>query len=425
MSEELRARLARLRREEPRKRTPLPHWFAERLEGRLERCPGAPGASLFSLEPPARLAPGRNARGRFDFRLETHVADHEHGEWRLAEALAVPSAELALIARDPALAGLALERAVYLDIETTGLAGGAGTIPFLIALGSFVDGAFQLWQGFLRSPEEEAAALTEVAERIAAAPGVVSFFGKSFDRHRLEDKMRLHRIAPPFSGKPHLDLYYPLTRLYRGAFPDGRLATFERELCGVKRSDDLPGSLAPAQWFDFLAGRPQRLEAVFEHNARDVLSLVVLAAHLGRTRTETRADGRPLSGCGRARARAIGELHARRAECSDALVWVERALVRGGSDEGELWFQHAELLRRLGESACALDEFVALGRQRTDGLAARAWLAAARLAHRAGRTELLAEALACGPERVEATLTGRARVRALEAFDRFRRSRVS
>src|SRR6185295_8574993 len=159
---------------------------------------------------------------------------------------------------------------------------------------------------------------------------------------RLEDKMRLHRIAPPFARKPHLDLYHPLARLYRGAYADGRLSTFESELCGVAREHDLPGSLAPAAWFDFLGERPHRLEAVFRHNELDVLSLVTLAAHLSCARAERAHDERPLPGNGRARARAIAELHAARGEHVQALEWLERALTRAGSDEGELWFRHAE-----------------------------------------------------------------------------------
>jgi tetratricopeptide (TPR) repeat protein len=234
--------------------------------------------------------------------------------------------------------------------------------------------------------------------------------------------MRLHRIAPPFARKPHLDLYHPLVRLYRGAYADGRLGTFERELCGVEREDDLPGSLAPAAWFDFLGERPHRLEAVFRHNELDVLSLVTLAAHLGRARSECRADGSVLPGAPRARARAMAELHAARREHALALDWLERALTRAGgdapSDPGELWFRHSECLRKLGERERALDGFLGLARERKDGLSARAWAEVARLARRLKRTELESEARAAGPSRIDATLTGRAHARARAAFGR-------
>ena len=421
---DLFAKLARLRREEPAPESAraapaspeLPEWFrarrVTRVDAALEELPDAersPGA-------PDRLREHANSRGSFAAREETYPADHAHGDWNLAEVLEARTVELAWLAKDPRLATLDLARCVWLDIETTGLAGGAGTIPFLVALGRFEDGAFRLWQAFLRDPGEEAALLVEVAERIRAARGVVSFFGKSFDRHRLEDKMRVHGIAPPFEEQPHLDLYHPLRRLYRGAFLDGRLATFERELCGVERVDDLPGAFAPLAWFDFLAGRAHRLEAVFRHNELDVLSLVVLCAHLERAPSEARCDGRALAGCGRARARAMAELHAAHREHGKALEWLERGLVRAGSEEGELWFRHAECLRKLGERERALDEFLRLACERRDALGARAWLEVARLARRLKRAELVEEARSRGPAAAERSLTGRARARALAGY---------
>ena len=424
MSDELRAKLARLRREprpaaapaeeaaDPVETAELPAWF------RARALASSPESSALgrTLGLPRELEERTNARGGFAARTRAYAETHAHGDVPLSEGRLAPSEELAWLARDPALAALDPAHCVYLDIETTGLSGGAGTIPFLVALGTFEDGAFRLWQAFLRDPGEEAAALAEVAERVRAAAGVVSFFGKSFDRHRLEDKMRLHRIAPPFAGKPHLDLYHPLARLYRGAYRDQRLATFEGELCGVAREDDLPGSLAPAAWFDFLAERPHRLEAVFRHNELDVLSLVVLAAHLGHARSERRPDGSALPGAARARARAIAELHAARREHALALEWLERALTRGGSDEGELWFRHAECLRKLREHERALEGFLRLARERKDALSARAWAEVARLARRLKRTELGEEALAAGPPMVERTVTGRSRARLLESF---------
>jgi uncharacterized protein len=434
MSEELRSRLARLRREArpaagllgdaatPLERTALPEWFTLRSAVRVEPDelgelgePEPAGAGR-TLGDPLALEEQHNERGSFTARTLRFAAEHAHGDWPLGEVLATPSSEFAWLAKDPALAGLVPERCVFLDIETTGLSGGAGTIPFLVALGSFEPGGFRLWQAFLRDPGEEAAAMAEIAERIRASTGVVSFFGKSFDRHRLEDKMRLHRIAPPFAGKPHLDLYHPLVRLYRGAYLDGRLATFERELCGVARADDLPGSLAPAAWFDYLASRPHRLEAVFRHNELDVLSLVTLAAHLACTRAEARPCGTTLTGHARARARAVAELHAARKEHALALEWLERALTRGGSDEGALWFRRAELLAKSGARADALAEFLRLARERDDALGARAWGEVARLAKRLKRAADEAEAHAQGPQAIERALTGRTRARALLPF---------
>jgi uncharacterized protein YprB with RNaseH-like and TPR domain len=249
-----------------------------------------------SAAPPADLREGHGEHGCFAARERFFAFEHRHGDYALGEIEAAEPRTLALLARDPRLTALEPRRALYLDIETSGLAGGAGSYAFLVALARVEAEGVRLWQGFLREPGEERALLAEVAQRIAQAGALVSFFGKSFDRHRLEDKMRLHRLAPPFAEALHLDLYWPCRRLYGPSLPDGRLATMERALCGLARAHDLPGSLAPAAWFDFLAGRAHRLEAVFRHNEDDVLSLLTLAAHLGRVHLGTRACGTALGG---------------------------------------------------------------------------------------------------------------------------------
>lgn len=275
----------------------------------------------------------RSACGGFAERIVHHGCQDPHGQWPLERALLAAPTILADLARDPTLVGLDPARALYLDIETTGLSGGAGTWPFLVALGQFERDeagtwSFVLWQGFLEHPSEERALLVDVARRVAAAGALVTFFGKSFDRHRLEDKMRLHGIAPPFAGCLHLDLYHPLRRLYAKAMADGRLATMERELLGFARHNDLPGSQAPAAWFDYLAGRPHRLEEVFEHNRLDVLSLAALAAHLGCTLTECDPTGAPLTGPPITRARSLAHHYARARRWDEALLWCQRAMSR-------------------------------------------------------------------------------------------------
>ncbi len=226
--------------------------------------------------PPERLAA---SRGGAQARVSSFERAHAHGAHALEHGLAHDRALLAASARDPRFADIDLERAVYLDTETTGLSGGAGTYVFLVGLGTFTSAGFEVWQGFLDHPGNERALLQETAERIADASAIVSFFGKSFDRHRLEDKMRIHGVAPPFATTPHLDLYWPLRRANQGRFENCRLKTLERELAGVVRDDDLPGSFAPAAWFDFLGNRPHWLEGVFRHNLEDVLSLVALLPH--------------------------------------------------------------------------------------------------------------------------------------------------
>ncbi|MCE9594841.1 MAG: ribonuclease H-like domain-containing protein [Planctomycetes bacterium] len=388
MSDELFARLKRLRKHVDAPKAsiapnsqPLPDWFKRRL-ARADGDALAPPERTKTVGEPRELTPLANRFGSCTERVARLAREHRHGDWRLDEALDARGEELAWLAGDPALATLSLERVLFLDIETTGLSGGAGTYVYLVGLAGFVDGAFEVRQGFARGPDEEAALLADVAERVRACAGLVTFFGKSFDRHRLQDKMRVHGVEPPFAERPHLDLYHPLRRLYGRAFDDGRLGTLERELCGVRRERDLPGSFAPAAWFDFLAGRPHLLEEVFRHNFDDVLSLATLAAHLACTRAGVRVDRSPLAGPAGARASALARQAAKARDWTNALAWLERA----GDVGVEARFLRAQVLRRLARDAEALALFAELALSR-DAVGARASLAAARLAGRARASE--------------------------------------
>lgn len=335
----LRARLRRVLRTPARQPAPeanerpsqaLPDWYLRR--GRLapaaaaNTTPAGADSAMVHVGMPEGLVEESGARGVFAARVVRLPADALHGSGPIGEVLDVRGEALARLVDDESLADFDARDCTFLDIETTGLAGGAGTLVFQIGLLTVVDGGFELWQGFLRSPDEAAALLEACAERVGARKSCVSFFGKSFDRHRLEDQMRLHGVTPPFAGRPHLDLYHPCRALYSAALGDGRLATMERRLCGVERGFDLPGSFAPAAWFDFLAGRSHRLEAVFRHNRLDVLSLARLCAHLGGVLgSERPSDDVELHASA---ALALARTFARRRDWPGALEWSERAIAR-------------------------------------------------------------------------------------------------
>jgi uncharacterized protein YprB with RNaseH-like and TPR domain len=370
------------------------------------------------------------SEGSITARSTRFDADHRHGSFRLHEVHAIDRGDIALTGCDPALGQIDFRRALYFDTETTGLSGGAGTYVFLVGLGSFDERGFALWQGFLAHPADERALLAEVARRIRAAGAIVSFFGKSFDRHRLEDRMRVHGIAPPFSEVCHLDLFYPLQRLYRGALSDNRLCTLEAALCGVVREHDLSGALAPAAWFDFLAGRAHELEGVIAHNRDDVLSLVTLLAHLGRSTSELAPSGDALAGPAAQRAHGIAKLLAKSARHADAAAWFDRARTRAQdasappSTVRRLWLAEAESLAKSGAGARALEVLAQMCVDPEDACSAWAWSLRAELCERVlGDMQAGVEACERALAAAERGHTGRALAR-LERSCRARRLRL-
>ena len=205
-----------------------------------------------------------------------------HGAFELGAALEADRDELATLAKLPVGAEIDFEQCLFLDTETTGLAGGAGTVVFMVGLGFFDNAEFVLEQIFLRCYAEEPAALVHTAQRLQEHPQLVTFVGKSFDRHRIAARMAVHKLRSGVLTSRHLDLYYMARRRWRDQLPDVKLQTVERFKLGVQRVDDMPGSAAPIAFLDWIRDGTGAVDRVFEHNRLDVLTLVTLMAALGR-----------------------------------------------------------------------------------------------------------------------------------------------
>src|SRR5471030_2402261 len=170
-------------------------------------------------------------------------------------------------------------RWAFLDTETTGLAGGAGTYAFLIGVGSIDGSGFRLRQFFMRDYGEEASLLFRLAEYLAAFDVLITYNGKAYDQPLLETRYRLVRARTPFDRMQHLDLLFGARRLWKLRLESCRLVDLENRVLGVERHGDLPGSLIPYCYFDYLRSRrAMPLVPIFDHNATDILSLACLTA---------------------------------------------------------------------------------------------------------------------------------------------------
>jgi uncharacterized protein YprB with RNaseH-like and TPR domain len=212
-----------------------------------------------------------------------YPADYRHGNRTLADLLEYPPELLAQVADQPALADSSVRDLVFLDTETTGLAGGAGTLVFLVGVGSFDGDSFRLRQFFLRDPFEEASMLWALQQDLESASGFVSFNGRAFDVPLLEMRYMIGlRRRWALTAWPQLDLLHPSRRLWRRILPNCTLNTIERLQLGIQRSeDDVPGSEIPGLYLDYLrTGDAGSMERVMYHNAVDILSLVGLSARV-------------------------------------------------------------------------------------------------------------------------------------------------
>ena len=178
------------------------------------------------------------------------------------------------------------QRLLFVDLETTGVAGGAGTYAFLVGCGWFEGATFRIRQFFLSSYGAEPALLEGVTQLAEEATAIVTFNGKSFDLPLIETRYLFYRMATPFLELPHVDMLHPARRLWRaendgtgGALGSCRLSVLERSLCGVVRDGDLDGFEIPSRYFTYVrTGDSRTLEAVFEHNRLDLVSLALVTA---------------------------------------------------------------------------------------------------------------------------------------------------
>jgi uncharacterized protein YprB with RNaseH-like and TPR domain len=171
---------------------------------------------------------------------------------------------------------------LFLDTETTGLAGGTGTYAFLVGLGWWDADGLQTEQLFMRDFAEEHSILHELAARIAERPVLITFNGKSFDWPLLENRFTMTRAIPTPRLAAHLDLLHPARALWKMRLGSVRLVELERHVLdaprlGWHREDDVVSALIPQHYFDYLRGGPaEPLAGVMRHNQMDLRGLAAL-----------------------------------------------------------------------------------------------------------------------------------------------------
>jgi hypothetical protein len=169
----------------------------------------------------------------------------------------------------------------YVDTETTGLAGGSGTLAFVAAVARPIDCGLRVAQVFLPQPGMEPAFLEALRDEIAAADVIATFNGGSFDLPLLRTRWVMARMPGELTDIPHVDLLTLVRSLYRHRLESCTLRMVEERVLGYERDDPIPSALVPDAYFDYLrSGSLEFLEAALEHNRLDVISLVHLHSRL-------------------------------------------------------------------------------------------------------------------------------------------------
>ncbi|RMG66860.1 MAG: hypothetical protein D6715_05990, partial [Calditrichaeota bacterium] len=196
--------------------------------------------------------------------------------------------EQGLVIRDPCglicedLREIPLREVLFLDLETTGLAGGTGTLAFLIGLAYLELDCIVVRQYVLPDFNHEYLMLKQLDALLRGYRFTASFNGKTFDLPLLRTRFLLNRLETCLDDLVHLDFLHPARRIWRQRLNNCDLQSLEREVLGLNRVGDLPGSLIPQMYFEFLRRRDLwALEDVLEHNYHDMVNMVLLALRIG------------------------------------------------------------------------------------------------------------------------------------------------
>jgi hypothetical protein len=350
----LRSKLSRLESAEAAVPSPKADLLADlraRIEATLARTARrapAPPPPVDTVDLP--FATEQTPLGPLHVRVQRLSFAHRTGRMPVAGARDASAELLALLALDPTLASCDPRGALYLDTETTGLSGGAGTVAFLVGLGWWDEHGYVLEQLLVRALGEEAPMLARVSERIAGAAMIVTFNGKSFDMPLLRTRFVMARMDTP-AEPPHLDLLHVARRVHRERAGLGcRLVAIERDVLGFVRHDDVESGDVSACYLHFLrTGDARALLGVIEHNAWDVVAMAALVGLYGQP-----LDGGlvPVDLVGIARTlRRAGALER-------ALETAHLAVEREASPESLR--ARAEIAKACGDRARALEDFETL-----------------------------------------------------------------
>lgn len=334
---------------------------------------------LKALQPATRKSAGASAA---EFDRRGFVSDIPAGAERLAEILgaqanrnrfgehlalrrwfsesigaepaqaAFDAAALRLLAPDAPNCASDPQKWLFLDTETTGLAGGTGTYPFLVGVAWWDAGGLEVEQFFMREQSEEHSLLVALAERIAERPVLVTFNGKSFDWPLLETRYRMTRVIKPPALRAHIDFLHPARNLWRLRLGSVRLAELEKHVLGWNRGADVMSELIPQIYFDYLrGGPPEPLVPIFHHNQMDLRGLAGLATRILSLLENPETHGRdPLELFG------VSRICERRGEANRARKLYERSIARElPAETGRLARRSlARLAKRDGEHDLAL-----------------------------------------------------------------------
>ena len=188
---------------------------------------------------------------------------------------------LKMLTKNRLAQNIPIEKCLFFDLETTGLAGGAGTYPFLLGFGFYENNALRVQQFFLPDYGREYHLFKALDAFFRQFSFLVSYNGKSYDYPLLKNRFVLNRLNAEWNHWQHIDLLHLARRVWSESFASCDLGTIEREVLKRERTGDIPGYQIPQAYFDFIRrGVIHEITRIIRHNYFDIISLAELMTRL-------------------------------------------------------------------------------------------------------------------------------------------------
>ncbi|MFW6123767.1 MAG: ribonuclease H-like domain-containing protein [Acidobacteriota bacterium] len=284
MPEDIKEKLKRLKKErEARSKSQELRDAWSKLEQKEELSTKEKLEQLIQLRRDRK--PRKNPEPRFEpherealqFTETPYSLDARYGKVKISQGLDIKGSTLACLSCDPEFEDKDLSTALFIDLETTGLSGGTGVVPFNVGMGYYRDGKFWVGQYFLGDLSEEERMIKELSQffKDMKFESVVTYNGKAFDIPLLETRFVMHRTPFELSNLPHLDFLFPARSLWRHKYESCRLSYLAHEVVQTYRDEDIPSAEIPWRYFQYLqTGNYDLIEPILYHNAEDILSLL-------------------------------------------------------------------------------------------------------------------------------------------------------
>jgi len=177
----------------------------------------------------------------------------------------------------PDFSGISLasyKNIVFFDLETTGLSTGSGTVAFLAAFGRIILDKIEITQYLLLDYPGQNDMLENIINEMNSKELIfISYNGKSYDSKIIQTMCIMNRKKIPLYK--HVDLLHPSRRLWKNIIYKCSQSSIEKNILNINRKDDIPGSMAPDIWFNFLkTGNTDDLLNICNHNIYDISGLV-------------------------------------------------------------------------------------------------------------------------------------------------------